>query len=159
MMSPRIGEVVCNSYPDKDVIALGYTCIYSLYSRHGRCVYVGQSKSLESRLRMHKSTNKSFEHFEYFLCCDSDANTEETRAIVAKAPTKNATLPKNTVFISKVEAKKLLIEKTFSNIFSDCKVYQGNGRNKLEYIKKEDVENIAEEFWTLIQENLNYRKG
>lgn len=154
MMSPRIGEVVCNRYPDQDINDSGYTCIYSLKTAHGKYLYVGQTKNLRKRLATHRRGDRYFKNFDYFFCRDEDANNAEAKAIVAAAPTKNSALPSNDIYISKTEARKLLLNNISGRLFDACKVYQGRGENKLQYIRRDDAERVAEELWELIQEKV-----
>ena len=75
----------------------------------GVVVYIGQSSSLESRLRKH-SRDKQFDDFDYIECLPEDANNLEAENIVRHNPKYNWNLPKNDLYKSEYCFKSTVCE-------------------------------------------------
>ena len=85
-------SIKINTMLDNEPLLTDSKYIYSLYLGE-KCVYVGQSADVRSRVYTHLSSRKSFDSVSYFICDNSIANESEAAQIVKENPQLNNTLP------------------------------------------------------------------
>lgn len=123
--------------------------VYHLIDSNGMVVYVGQTRSLKSRLTGHLS-KKDFSSFLFYECNREDLNENEAIDIVKLNPPLNETLPSNTVLKTAYQLKKELNKITDTMI--DAMVSEGvivsEFTTKLgaNYINRDQCRKIEDEF-------------
>lgn len=89
----------------------GVPCIYLLKDHCGIVFYVGQTKSIRSRLKNHKKEKNDFAYFCIEEVSGMTLNNREAALISKYKPRENKTMPTNDFYFRKSSLKKQLSEK------------------------------------------------